>query len=74
VDEREFEIAAELEELERQSGIFQAQRAVKVTRPETFDGHCVLCEADIPPARVACGYFQCVDCVGEFERRKKQYL
>lgn len=71
MDEKDFETAAELELMQRQSGIERARKAANSERPPDFDGTCPECGSDMDPARVAVGYYVCVDCVTEQELRKK---
>jgi RNA polymerase-binding transcription factor DksA len=72
VDEKDFEIAAQLELLERESAINKARKgAVTQMPPPDFDGTCPLCGAEIPLRRVAIKYYVCVDCVAEQEQRNK---
>jgi RNA polymerase-binding transcription factor DksA len=72
MDEKDFEIAALAELMERESAIIIARRAAALSpRPVDFDGSCPECGGDIPDGRVAAGYFVCVDCVGEKEHRKR---
>jgi RNA polymerase-binding transcription factor DksA len=72
MDEREFEIAAWLEQMERDQAIHTTRkRAVTPPLPDDFDGSCPECGADIPEARVAAGYGVCVDCVCESEHRRR---
>lgn len=41
----------------------RAREMSKITVDPDFDGvHCVDCDCDIPPARIAHGYDRCVDC------------
>ena len=71
MDEKDFETAAALEQLARDVAISQARRQVGSDPPEGFDGSCPECGVEIPPKRVAAGYFTCVDCVEERELRKR---
>lgn len=69
MDERFFEIAAAREQREREAGVAAASAT---TRPEThpdFDGvHCVDCEDDIHPLRLAMGKVRCVLCQSAKEK------
>lgn len=72
MDEKDFEAAAQLELLERESAIIKARRAAALSpRPDDFDGSCPACGTDIPHARIAAGYYVCVDCVRESELRRR---
>lgn len=44
----------------------------KQTKPIDFDGHCE-CGDEIPEARIAAGYYNCVTCQSKIERRSKLY-
>lgn len=71
MDEKDFEIAAQLEQMERDSAIAKVRhRAIRASPPPEFDGSCT-CGADIPPGRIAAGYWVCVDCVAEEELRNR---
>lgn len=45
---------------------------IKQIKPENFDGHCE-CGDEIPEARIAAGYYNCVTCQSKIERRSKLY-
>jgi hypothetical protein len=71
VDEKDFEIAAQLEQLERDSAINKARQSARILpAPPDFDGTCD-CGTEIPPKRIAMGYFRCVDCAFEGELKTR---
>jgi RNA polymerase-binding transcription factor DksA len=71
MDEKDFEAAERLEQLERQSGIEKARRRSHLPKPTDFNGKCAECGADIPTARVVAGYFTCIDCANEMALRER---
>ena len=68
MDEKDFEAAERMEQMERNMGIEQAHRRAHPPRPDNFHGECAECGADIPTARVIAGYFTCIDCATETAR------
>lgn len=71
MDEKDFEIAAQLEQMARENAIAKARKQAHSEPPAGFDGTCPLCEAEIPPARIAAGYYICVDCATGQEHRSR---
>jgi hypothetical protein len=71
VDEKHFEAAAALEQLTRDVAIkkIQAKEQRLHSRPLAFDGTCPICADVIPEGRIAVGYFICIPCREELERR-----
>lgn len=67
MDEKDFERAAELEQMERQTAIDRARSHIARMPPPNFDGSCPECGVDIPAPRISAGYYVCVDCVEEAE-------
>lgn len=65
---------AQLLQLQEQAAI--SLRARELNRPEThpdFDGvHCVECDIDMPPERLALRRIRCVDCQTFLEEEKKR--
>jgi hypothetical protein len=70
MDENVLEGAEKLRELMVQDGIARCQK--KESPPPGFDGTCG-CGDDIPPERIALGYYRCLSCQERLEksRRKK---
>lgn len=71
MDEKDFEAAAQLELMARESAIEKARRQVHRKVPEDFDGSCPQCGTEVGLERVAVGYYVCVDCVREQELRTR---
>lgn len=70
MDERQLEMAEELENLQRTVSISTASRAAAPERHPDFDGtHCVDCSGDIPDGRLALGKVRCVYCQTALEKR-----
>jgi hypothetical protein len=74
MDEKDFEIAALLELMQRESGIEQARKTMQHVVPPDYDGSCLECGSPVEPGRVALGYYVCVFCVAEQELRRKQHI
>lgn len=72
MDEAHFEHAAMLEQIAREKGIALARLRELRSHlpPPDFDGACT-CGAEIPQPRLDRGYFACVACVQEREKRAK---
>jgi hypothetical protein len=66
MDEKFLEMAECLTLAEVTAGLAKAR--ITQTRPDGFDGTCT-CGEEIPFARVALGYYNCVGCQGRKERR-----
>lgn len=70
--ERYFETAACLEEQHRQAALEQHQRQLRVQRPPAgfnMEAPECVCGMPIPRARVALGYYNCVDCQTRIEKQ-----
>lgn len=64
--------ASEVEEVFREKAIAAMRKKIPV--PSEFDGsHCVDCEIQIPPERLALGKFTCVPCQELIERGSRLY-
>ena len=70
MDESHLELADAQMNSIIESGISRARIMRKA--PEGFEGDCV-CGAEIPPARVTAGYFNCVPCQEKLERHIKTH-
>lgn len=70
MDERQLEMAEQLEALQRQVSISAATRAASPEKHPDFDGsHCVDCDGDIPAGRLTLGKVRCVYCQTALEKR-----
>lgn len=49
--------------------IAEARAKAGSAPPSGYDGTCPECEVVVPPQRVALGFYNCVDCQTEEERR-----
>lgn len=67
MDEKQFELAAELEMRHREAAL-EASRQAPESHPH-FDGkHCVECDDEIPQLRLDMGKVRCVNCQSHKER------
>lgn len=69
MDEKFLEMADSVSAAAVAAGVDSARKEQQ-TKPANFDGTCS-CGEEIPPARVALNYFNCVVCQGRREERRK---
>lgn len=71
MDESHFEHAARLEQHMRDAALAVNRQSEQTAhrRPVDFDGSCAGCSEEVPPPRVALGYYNCVDCAAANELR-----
>lgn len=70
MDEKHLEMADALTNSIIEAGISKARITQK--RPDDFEGDCG-CGAVIHPGRIAAGYFNCIACQEQIERRGRLY-
>lgn len=64
---REMEATAE--------AVAKAREHAKIKPPIGWDGeHCADCDGDIEPKRLSLGYYTCIECETEKEKRAKVFL
>lgn len=69
MDEKFLELAAKLEQQQREDARQRVERALRPEKHPDFDGaHCVDCEDDIPQGRLALGKIRCVPCQSMLEK------
>jgi len=70
MDEKFLEMAEAREQQLRDIGLKNAAAQMAPQTHPDFDGtHCIDCEAEIPPGRLALGRIRCVDCQEHMEKR-----
>jgi RNA polymerase-binding transcription factor DksA len=70
MDEKFVELAEEITRASVITGIEKARE--KKRRPDNFDGLCE-CGDEVPPGRMGLGFFNCIVCQQQQERRAKFY-
>lgn len=69
MDEKSFELASASEEMARDNAIAVSAKAMAPQKHPDFDGvHCLVCDDEIPPQRLAMGRIRCVHCQTRLER------
>ena len=70
MDEKYLEMAEAREQMQRDRALYEAQqRAAPETHPD-FDGkHCIECDVEIHPGRLALKKVRCIDCQEATEKR-----
>lgn len=71
MDEFHFELAARVEQAQRERGIDLARAKAQHARPADFDGSCTLCSEPVKPGRIDAGFFVCLDCAEAAELEEK---
>lgn len=56
------------------NGIRQSREGLRRAPPDGYDGTCQECGEDVPPARQALGFYNCVECQAAHEARQRQRL
>lgn len=71
----EVDIAQEVNEFHQERSLADARAKVAPESDPRFDGkHCVECEEEIPPARLAMGKVRCVVCQSDQEKRDRMFV
>lgn len=69
----EGDIAAALEEYERNSSLNNVLKSIPRSLPPDFDGCCVDCGEEIPEVRLKLFCIRCVDCQTKLEKMNKHF-
>lgn len=71
MDERILIMAEAMAQSAVEHGVRAVTNRIPV-QPDGFDGHCVVCEVEIPLARIKFGAVTCISCQEKIELREKQ--
>lgn len=71
----DVDIAQGVNEFHQERSLAEVRAKVAPETHPDFDGkHCVECEDDIPPARLALGKVRCVQCQTDKEKHDKMFV
>lgn len=72
MEEKEFEMADQLAQAQRDSQIMASRQALAPQQDNRFDGaNCVECSNEMPKERIAMGRIRCTACQTQLEKRGK---
>ena len=70
MDEKYMELAGDQEQKLRDYAVTQAALKAAPEKHPSFDGkHCIVCDVEIHPGRLALGRIKCIDCQEATEKR-----